>query len=159
MRGNFFVRVIRKTIRGGAALAHLERDTDGAVREYTSTAGKLTDLNTPVVPILKALPRVAVSAERPFTGLERRAFLYMLDLDADERYVHFEIPGECVCMDILPPLRRPSTPVRSRPSFRSARSTAPPSRSGAIHTERVSRYQVIVLGLKTQRGHTSVLSK
>lgn len=95
---------------------------------------------------------------RRLTGLEQRAFLYLLDLDADERFAHVDGP-DCVCMDILPAIVQAlePDPVECIVAERNLEGLSYPSQRW--HTEVVGRHQGIVLNSKTQKEHTSDLRK
>ena len=57
---------------------------------------------TIVCPRYEVICEYLFITERLLIGLEQRAFLYMVDPNADDRYALSEGPDECVCMDELP---------------------------------------------------------
>lgn len=99
--------------------------------------------------------------ERPLTGQEQRAFLYMLDLDAEDRYVHAseEDGHECICMDLLPTIVQAlePDPVDDIVAKRSLEGET--YMSQRFHTERVGKFQGIVLNRKTQTEKTEDLKR
>lgn len=95
---------------------------------------------------------------RPLTALEQRAFLYMLDLDENERFVHADEP-DCVCVDLMPTIVQAlkPDPVECIVAERTLEGASYPAQR--YHAERVGRNQGIVLGLKTKKQHTNDLRK
>lgn len=132
---------------------------NGKLSDYPETSLAISHDPTIVCPRYEVIFEYLRITERPLTGLERRAFLYLLDLDADERFVHSEIPGECMCMEILPTIVQAldPDPVQAVVSERTLEGATYAARR--YHTERVGKFQGIVLGLKTRREHTSDLRK
>lgn len=93
---------------------------------------------------------------RPLTGLEQRAFLYLLDLDADERFRHYD---QCMCLDFLPTIVQALEPDPIECTVAERNLDGQSYASQRWHTERVGRHQGIVLNTRTQKEHTSDLRK
>ena len=85
----------------------------------------------------------------------------MLDLDEDVRLVHRDLDGDepCICAELLPSIVKAldPDPVESVVAERTLEGATYPAQRW--HTEKVGRFQGIVLGLKTQKQHTADLRK
>lgn len=90
------------------------------------------------------------------TDLERRAFVHLLDLDADERYYHLD---DCMCLEIMPAVIHAlePDPVDATVAQRSLEDQTYPAQR--FHTEKVGKFQGIELFPKTKKEHTKQLRK
>jgi hypothetical protein len=119
-----------------------------------------TSPRTIVCPRYECIHNYIRLIKRPLTGLEQRAFLYLLDLDENDAFEHADdLSGACICMTILPEIVAALSPdpVGATVSVRSLDDQI--YKSQRYHTERVGKHQGIVLAPKTQREHTSDLRK
>lgn len=113
-----------------------------------------------VCPRYEVIHRYIQLTKRPLTALEQRAFLYLLDLDVDERFEHADDEsGACICMDIMPEIVQALEPDPVEHVVAERTLEGQSYAAQRWHTEKVGRNQGIVLGLKTKKQHTNDLRK